>query len=563
MKGALLLHTVHVLRKPLAALFLAVIFLPAGGCTSVREYIGNGFKVGPNYEKPPAPVASEWIDSRSKGVNVATADLRGWWRALNDPKLNALVDEAYRQNLTLRSAGTRILAARARRNIAVGSLFPQTQQAFADYNRNQTSATVANPLQRDLLGTTFGQRFFNDTAVGVNLSWEIDFWGRFRRGVEATNAEMDASIENYDDALVLLISEVASTYVQIRIIQQQLKYVAENIGYQAQFSKQAEDRLKGGAGRLIDQGQMRSNLYDTQALKEQLEIQLRLANNQLCVLMGMPVRDLLPELGASEIPLPPPEAAVGMPADLLRRRPDVRRVERLVAAQSARIGIATSNLYPRLSLVGALGYESENFSDLFNPRSFIGTIGPSLRWDILNYGRLLNGIREQDALFQTAVVDYQNTVLTAGREVEDGIVQFLRSQTRTIQLTASAKEAKVAVEEALQLSKDVKFDLNQAFVTSNFLVGQQNKLAQARGDIALGYIQIYKALGGGWEIRLPEEATPMPPPNAERIPAPQPPAPGKMLPLVPRFLPPQAREVARGGPDNGAPIVILNVQGQR
>jgi outer membrane protein TolC len=225
-----------------------------------------------------------------------------------------------------------------------------------------------------------------------------------------------------------------------------------------------------------------------------------------------------------------------MPADLLRRRPDLRKAERLVAAQSARVGIATADLYPRLSLVGGLGYEAANFTDLFTSKSFIGTIGPSLRWDILNYGRLVNGIRVQDALFQTAVVDYQNAVLHAGREVEDSLIVFLRSQARTKQLAESAKEAKIAVDEALQLSKDVKFDLNTAFVTSNFLVTQQDKLAQARGDIALGFINIYKALGGGWEIRLPApaaESTPAPPMQKQSAP------PQNMLPMAPRFLLPR------------------------
>ena len=444
------------------------------GCTSLSEYVHNGLKVGPNYQKPPAPVADEWIDSRAKGVNTASADLRNWWKAFNDPKLNALIEDAYRQNLSLRSAGTRILAARAQRNIAVGNLLPQTQEAYSDISRNAISANLAN------LPPGF-KRFFDDNTGGVNLSWELDFWGRFRRSVTAANAELDASVENYDDALVLLIAEVASTYVEIRVLQQRLQYIADNIVIQTQFAKQAEDRLKGGAGRMIDQGQMRSNLYDTLALKEQGEQLLRQANNRLCVLLGIPVRDLLPELGVAEIPVMPPEVAVGMPADLLRRRPDLRRAERLVAAQSERIGIATANLYPRISLVGAIGYEAENFKDLFGPQSLTGTIGPSLRWDVLNYGRLLNGIRVQDALFQTAVLDYQNAVLVAGREVEDSLVLFLRSQARTRQLTESAKEAKVAVDEALVLSKDVKFDLNTAFVTSNFLVSQQDKLAQEIG----------------------------------------------------------------------------------
>jgi NodT family efflux transporter outer membrane factor (OMF) lipoprotein len=505
----------------------SILLISASGCTSLSEYVQNGFKVGPNYRKPPAPVASEWIDSRSKGVNVATVDLREWWRSFNDPKLDALVAQAYQQNLTLRSAGTRILAARAQRGIAVGNLFPQTQEAAGSISRNAISGNIANlpPGVR---------RFFDNNAGGFNLSWELDFWGRFRRGIEAANAELDASVENYDDALVILISEVASSYVQIRVFQQRLKFVDSNIAIQTEFVNQAEGRLKGGVGRKLDQGQMRSNLQDTLALREQLEIGLRQANNALCVLLGIPVRDLLPELGGGDIPVMPPEAAVGMPADLLRRRPDLRRAERLVAAQSARIGIATADLYPRISLIGAIGYEAANFKDLFNSRSFTGTIGPSLRWDILNYSRLLNGIRVQDALFQTAVVDYQNAVLRAGREVEDGLVVYLRSQVRTRQLVISATEARIAVDEALALSKDVKFDLNTAFVTSNFLVGQQDKLAQSRGDIALGFIQIYRALGGGWEIRLAE---PVLEPPFEIVPPPQPQP--KVMPKGARLLQPR------------------------
>jgi NodT family efflux transporter outer membrane factor (OMF) lipoprotein len=466
--------------------------LLCGGCTGLNEYIDNGFKVGPNYQKPPAPVANEWIDSHSQGVNVVTADLTNWWMVFNDPILNSLVEHAYRQNLDVRTAGTRILVARAQRNIAAGNLFPQVQEAFLDVRHNAVSGTTANAAV---------QRFFDNNSTGFNLSWELDFWGRFRRAVEAADAELDAAVENYDDVLVLLISEVATAYVDLRVAQQRLQYVADNVAIQSELVKQAEDRLKGGVGRKIDQGQMRSNLSDTLALREQFLIDLRLANNRLCVLLGIPVHDLLPELGVAPIPIAPPEVAVGMPADLLRRRPDVRRAERLAAAQSARIGIATSELYPHFTLIGGLGYEAQNFGDLFNSKSFMGTIGPSVRWEILNYGRLLNAIRVQDAEFQRTVLEYQNTVLRAGREVEDGIVIYLRSQTQTRQLADSATEAKIAAEEAVTLSKDVKFDLNRAFVTSNFLVTQQDKLAQSSGDIARGLIQVYKALGGGWQIR--------------------------------------------------------------
>lgn len=194
-----------------------LLLLGSAGCTSLSEYVSNGFKVGPNYQKPPAPVADEWIDSKTKGVNIATKDLREWWSVFNDPALNSLIENAYRQNLDVRTAGTRILAARAQRNIAAGNLFPQLQEAFADVSRNAISGNRANVPP----GVS---RFFDNNAVGLNLSWELDFWGRFRRGIEAADAELDATIENYDDALVLLISEVATNYVQMRVFQQRLKY---------------------------------------------------------------------------------------------------------------------------------------------------------------------------------------------------------------------------------------------------------------------------------------------------------------------------------------------------
>ena len=539
------------------------------GCTGLREWANNGFLVGPNYCKPAAPIANEWIDSKTPGVVSALSDRADWWSAFNDPVLNSLVEQGYQQNLTLRSAGARILAARATRDIAAGNLLPQSQQVYGDYSRIASSGKVANPLPN---------RFFNDYAYGLALSWELDFWGRFRRSLEAADADLDASVENYDDALVILISEIASAYVEIRVFQQRLKFVANNIAIQRTLVEQADSRLEVGVGRKIDQAQQRSNLTDTLALKEQLEIGLRLANNRLCVLLGFPVRDLLPELGVGDIPVAPPEVAVGMPADLLRRRPDLRRAERLVAAQSARIGVATSNLYPRISLIGSLGYEAANFGDLFDSKAFNGVIGPSLRWDVLNYGRLVNGIRVQDALFQAAAIDYQNAVLAAGREVEDGIVLFLRAQKQSVQLTESAKQAAFAVEEAVSLSKEVRFDLNQAFVTSNFLTGQQDKLAQARGDIALGLIQVYKAIGGGWEIRLREpvgtdKGAPLPAPPMDAVPVkplqPNPPADVSVPPQQP--IPPAGASASllgrvfgstgnmgRSSRENGSPAEWMN-----
>lgn len=481
--------------------FVWIAVFISSGCTGPLEYLHNGFKVGPNYLKPPAPVAQQWLDSGSTGVNPATVGLNGWWTTFNDPILNSLVETAYRQNLDLRTAGARILEARALRNVARGFILPQIQQAFGAYQRFQISTTEANIP--DIPGF---QASFDNWQTGFNLAWEVDFWGRFRRALESTNADLDASIENYDDVLVLLISEVAGAYVEIRTFQNRIQYAKDNIEIQKVLVKRAEDRFKAGAASKLDLAQMRSNLTDTQALEERLEIGLRQANNRLCVLLGIPTRNLVAEFGEAPIPQAPPELLVGIPADLLRRRPDIRRAERLVAAQSARIGVATADLYPHFVLLGTMGYSSENLATLFTGASTFGNVGPTFTWDVLNYGRLLNRIRFEDARFQREVLTYQSTVLRAGREVEDGLIAYQRSQIQVRYLDESSSEAKTAVEIVEDQIKLLQFDINRAFVTANFLVQQQDKLAVARGDIALAMIQVYKSLGGGWELRLPDSS---------------------------------------------------------
>ncbi len=473
------------------------------GCTSIEDYVHNGFKVGPNYRKPPAPVAKEYIDSNLPEIGVQTPELTEWWTVFNDPKLNALIETAYRQNLDVRTAGTRILEARAIRNIATGNLFPQFQETFADYSRNQLSFNQANVAE----GIPGFKRAFVNWAFGANIARELDFWGRFRRAIESAEADLDATIEEYDDVLVLLAAEVAATYIEIRTFQERIKYAEANIKIQKQLVDKAEER-GGKIEEPSEQAQLRSNLRNTQALKKQLEIGLRIANNKLCVLLGIPVRDLIPELGTQDLPETPANVVVGIPAELLRRRPDIRRAERLIAAQSARIGVATSNLYPQFSLVGTIGYQAENFADLFDTKALFGNIGPSVRWDVLNYGRLLNAIRVEDARFQTAVLNYQNQVLKAGQEVENGIVTFLGSQVRYDFLKKSASDAEEAVR-VISLRQVFKITPTPVFVSTAFLTTQQDQLALAKADIALGLIQIYKALGGGWQIRLGNDCPPL------------------------------------------------------
>jgi outer membrane protein TolC len=235
----------------------------------------------------------------------------------------------------------------------------------------------------------------------------------------------------------------------------------------------------------------------------ELEIGKRQAANRLCILLGMPPRDLDAMLGAgSGVPVAPSDVVVGVPADLLRRRPDVRRAERMVAAQSARIGIAVSDLYPHLSVLGTIGIEAEQFGDLFRSGSMIGEISPGFSWDILNYGRLVNNVRVQDARFQELAYGYQNQVLSAGQEVEDAIVAFLRFQEQAQHLGESVRAAARPVEITDEQYNEGAVDFTTVYVFQQNLTEQQDAFAVAQGNIAQSLIDVYRALGGGWQIRL-------------------------------------------------------------
>jgi NodT family efflux transporter outer membrane factor (OMF) lipoprotein len=477
-------------------LIVAVIAL---GCTGPREYVHNGFKVGPNYCQPAAPVAETWIDANDHRVRQETVDISRWWRVFNDPVLEGLVHEAYNQNLTLKEAGFRILEARAQLDISIGNIFPQTQTADGSYTRNALSRNTANNILD--FGIPGVRRYFSQYNLGFNLAWELDFWGRFRRAIESNEANLQASVAGYDDVLVTLLGDVAQNYVQYRTLQEQIDFSRFNVELQKQTLTIVEARFKAGTTSELDVRQSRSTLAQTEATIPELEISLRQAANRLCTLMGIPTQTLEARLGKSPIPVAPVDIAVGIPADLLRRRPDVRRAERLAAAQSAQIGVAEADFYPAISILGTVGWSSEQFPGLFAPGAFQGSIGPSFDWKILNYGRILNNVRLQDAKFQELVAAYQQSVLNADQEAENGLVTFLRAQSRTRLQSTSVDEAQKAVALGLVQYKAGTVDFTRITQLEQSLVLQQNTLAEARGEIAQGLIQTYRALGGGWEIR--------------------------------------------------------------
>jgi NodT family efflux transporter outer membrane factor (OMF) lipoprotein len=540
---------------------VSIVLVVGSGCTSFREYVQNGFKVGPNYLRPAAPVAEDWINGDDQRVRKVEDDLAQWWKVLNDPALDTLVADAYRQNLTLRDAGFRVLQARAMLGIAIGEFFPQSQYVSGDYLRQALSTKSAN---RGFLT----KRFFNQWDLGFGLAWEVDFWGRFRRGIEAADADMNASVENYDDVLVTLLGDVAQYYTEIRIYERQIQLTLANVELQKETLRLVTARFQGGQVSELDVDQAQSLLSQTESQVPALEINQRIANNQLCVLLGRPMVDLEPAIGPADIPTAPTDLAVGIPADLLRRRPDVRRAERLAAGQAARIGVAISDYYPHISILGTADWQAQDFQHMFTGRALQGEVGPGFQWNILQYGRILNNVRQTDALFQQLVVDYQQAVLVAQQETENGLITFLKSHEQAKDLVESVFAANKAVVIALAQYKAGMIDFNRVSLLEQNLVTQQNLLAQARGAIALGLIQTYRAIGGGWTSRLNPtlENTPgmaQKPPLAPGEPEPivTPGAVPAMDPLVPQGVVPE--EVPPGAvqpaapPGNAAPAAAI------
>jgi NodT family efflux transporter outer membrane factor (OMF) lipoprotein len=478
------------------------------GAAAGVVFVLTGCAVGPDFVKPSAPVAESWLESEAPVVTPEGVDYGTWWTVFNDPVLDGLVEKAYEQNLRLQIAGLRILEARAQLGIAAGNLYPQQQVAGGE--------AVVQRLSKNAPNQSFADRSNFNYALGFDAAWELDFWGRFRRGVESADARLLANIANYDDVLVSLTAEVGRAYTQIRTFEERIEIQRENVKIQSRSLRIAEVRFENGAVTELDVAQARSLLRDTEALIPELETGLRQSKNALSILLGMPPSDLNVLLaGPKLIPTAPLEVGVGIPADLLRRRPDVRRAELDAAAQSARIGFAKADLFPQISLVGSFGWQTSsegraqsnnaNFSDLFKSDSITYVVGPTFSWPILNYGRLTNNVRLQDARFQQLVVNYQNTVLRAAQEVEDGLVGFLKSRESARFLKESVDASKRAVRLAEIQYREGAVDYQRVLDTQRALTNSQQNETQTRGDVVLNLIATYKALGGGWETRIGKE----------------------------------------------------------
>lgn len=465
-----------------------------------------GCLIGPSYAPPDAPLAAGWNADGDAALDASRpAEHRDWWQAFDDPVLSELIATAYRQNLDLRMAGIRVLQARAQLGLAIGEFYPQQQSLSGSLSYNRIPGSIPYNVVNDTYWAAY---------LGAQAGWELDLWGKIRRGIESADAAYLAAVADYDDVLVTLTGDVASAYVQLRTLEARLRIARENVARQREALRIAENRFRGGVVTKRDVYQAENVLGATEASIPALLIGVQEARDALSLLLGLPPGGIDAFVGdGPDIPAAPPQVAVGIPADLLRRRPDIRAAELDAVAQCAQIGVAKADLLPAFSLVGNVGTLSSDLSrgslgDLFTAGSWAYAAGPTVQWNVLNYGQITNNVRLQDARFQELLVGYQQAVLAAQREVQDALAMYVQSQRQAAFLRASTAAAEGALRIALNEYREGTADFTTVLTAEQNLLAAQNDLAVARGNIPLGLIAAYRALGGGWQIRDGDDFVP-------------------------------------------------------
>jgi len=456
-----------------------------------------GCAVGPDYAPPEPEIPDAWLASVAADLESEAPPITFWWEAFNDSILNVLIETAAEGNKGVVAAAARIEEARAIHGVAKSPLYPDLILG-GSYARSKASE---NSPQGQLQEATGGTVEPGDLYSGsLDSFWEIDLWGRIRRGVEAAEAEVDASVEDYRDVLVSLFAEVASAYVDVRTAQSRIQFAQQNIDAQQESVQLTRDRFRAGLTSALDVAQAESNLFSSEAQIPTLETELEISLNRLAVLVGSnpgAVHELLAE--PAEIPTPEYGVTDVLPAELLRRRPDVRAAERRLAAQTARVGQKTAELYPSFSLSGFLELVSLDFGDLFTPESVGWGFVPGLRWNLFSGGRIRNQIRVEEARTAQLLAAYEQQVLLALSEAENALVAMERSRLREDRLAeaVAATERSVELVRTQYLSGLTNF---QNFLDSQrSLFTQQDQLAATRGAAVQSLIALNRALGGGWD----------------------------------------------------------------
>ncbi len=462
--------------------FIYGAVLALSGCASV----------GPDYVPPETEVPDQWQQDLAADMAAGQPELTHWWEELNDPKLIDLIGRAKEGNPGLKEAVARLREARGQRAISAGQRVPDINLDGRATRSRTSEAFIPPTIELDRYNTFY--------EIGPSVSWEVDFWGRVRRSIESADATLQGSLEAYRDSLVLLYAEIALTYVDTRALQARIRYTESNIGTQRASLKLVVDRNNAGLSSDLEVRQAEFNLYRTEAFLPALQAGLTASMNRLGVLLGESPGALHAELQqAQPIPTVPEEVMVGVPGDLIRRRPDIRTAERALAAQTARIGVATAELYPRFDIIGdftMLSTEASGLTDSGNRRF---SIGPFFSWHLFDGGRVRGQIEVEDARTEQALHRYEQTVLNALEEVEGAMSDFVRERERQESLSRSAVAADKSVELVLILYRTGLTDFQNVLDMQRSLFEQQDRLAESDGKVVKNLIRIYAALGGGWD----------------------------------------------------------------
>ena len=450
--------------------------------------------VGPDYVPPAPELPDRWHQELLRGIESGEAELRTWWTAFRDPTLDGLIERADDGNLDLAQAVGRIQEARAFLGLARGELMPDVDGAGAA-QRSRESENVFGAISPP------GKRTDTFYQLGIDSSWEIDLWGRILRSVEASEGSLQASIEDYRDVRVSLYADVAATYVDVRSLQARLAFALGNVETQRASLKLTGDRRDAGIGSDLEVAQAEQNLARTEAFVPVLRIQLAAAIHRLGVLLGLPPASLYAEVGAvAPVPTPPDAVLVDLPGELVRQRPDIRRAERLLAAQTARIGVATGDLYPRFSLTGFFAFESLISSKTLEADSAAYSFGPAFRWNLFDGGRVRSAIRVEDARTEQALAFYEQTVLQGLEDVENSVVSYVQERERADALLRSADASRQAVKLVNVLYRAGLTDFQNVLDSERSLFEREDELAESQGLAVKNLIRIYRALGGGWGL---------------------------------------------------------------
>lgn len=459
-----------------------------------------GCTVGPNFTKPQATVPTQWSDASPASSELSSQPDR-WWTTFNDPGLSSLIERAAAANLDVKQAVLRISEARAQRDATAGGRWPQLS-ANAALQRQRISENTLMGAQLAAAAKSGAplSNPYDQYQLGVDVSWEIDLFGRVRRSVEAANADTEASSEDRHAVLLSLCGEVAQNYLALRGEQLSLSITRDSLTTERDLLELTQQRRSVGLANDLDVSNAAALVATSEAQVPTLERQVTQSINQLSQLLGREPAALRAELEMEQaVPSAPPQISLGVPADLARRRPDIRRAEARLHAATARAGVAAADLFPRLSLGASAGWQAQDAGDLTEWASHFFSVGPRLELPIFNGGQRRATVRLQDVREQEAALDYQRTVLASLHEVENALAAYKTEQTRRDALTTAVAHNQDAVELARQRYQSGIASFLEVLDAERSLQQNQLQLAQSTTTVSTNLVALYKALGGGWD----------------------------------------------------------------